>query len=164
MKRRGYARSWQFAAGALVTAIVVTLAGFPGPTPESTAQPATPTGNMFTCTAKKVHDGDGPIWCSERGADGKPIKIRLQAIAAREIDETCSPGHPCPNASGAAAQQALEKLALGQSLRCEATGTSYSRVTAWCWREDGVELNCAMVESGTALRWAKYDRQRRLCS
>lgn len=117
----------------------------------------------FTCTVTKVHDGDGPIWCAETDSEGKPIKIRLQAIAARELDETCSPGHPCPDASGAEARQALAKLALGHTLRCEATGTSYSRVTAWCWRGDGVELNCAMVESGTALRWAKFDRAGRLC-
>ena len=36
--------------------------------------------------------------------------------------------------------------------------------TDWCWRDDGVELNCAMVKSGTALRWPKYDRERRLCT
>lgn len=126
---------------------------------ESRAAPA----DTFSCTVTRVHDGDGPIWCAERSADGKPIKIRLQAIAARELDGTCSPDHPCPAASGQQAQQALWELAQGQTLRCEATGTSYSRVTAWCWRPDGVELSCAMVKSGTALRWDKYDRARRLC-
>jgi endonuclease YncB( thermonuclease family) len=127
------------------------------------ADAAPAAAGRFVCTATKVHDGDGPIWCAERGVDGKPIKVRLTAIAAREIDGTCSPGHPCPRASGAAARDALARLALGRRLRCEATGVSYGRVTAWCWTPSGVELNCAMVKSGTALRWDKYDRRRRLC-
>lgn len=115
------------------------------------------TVNVFTCTVTGVHDGDGPIYCAEGP------KIRLAAIAARELDETCNPGHPCPVASGVAAKQELTRLAQGQRLRCEATGTSYSRVTAWCWRPDGIQLNCAMVRSGLALRWAKFDRERRMC-
>lgn len=150
----------KFAAGVLAAMVAMFAAIFFYPHgQESEAASA----DMFSCTVTKVHDGDGPIWCAERSADGKPIKIRLQAIAAREMDGTCSLGHPCPLASGQQAQQALWKLAQGQTLRCEATGTSYSRVTAWCWRPDGVELNCAMVKSGTALRWDKYDRDRRLC-
>ena len=115
------------------------------------------------CTVTKVHDGDGPIWCRETDAEGKPIKLRLQAIAARETDESCSPGHPCPAASGAEAKAALQKLVLGRTLRYEATGRSYGRVTAWAWREDGVEINCAMVKSGTVEAWPKYDPDRRLC-
>lgn len=116
-----------------------------------------------TCTVTKVHDGDGPIWCAETGPNGKPIKLRLQAVAARELDETCSPGHPCPEASGADAKRALQGLAIGHTLSYEPTGTSYERVTAWAWREDGTELNCAMVESKTALPWPKYDPDGRLC-
>ena len=42
----------------------------------------------FTCTATRVHDGDGPIWCEKRDAAGKTIKIRLHAVAAREMGET----------------------------------------------------------------------------
>ena len=124
---------------------------------------ARPLEGWFICNVIKVHDGDGPIWCAERGSDGKPLKIRLHAIAAREMDETCSPGHPCPSATGAQAQRTLEKLALGKRLRCQATGTSYNRITAWCWTAADLELNCAMVRSGTALRWDKFDRERRMC-
>lgn len=118
---------------------------------------AMPGDERFTCTATRVHDGDGPIWCAEGP------KIRLTAIAARELDETCQAGHPCPDASGASAQRELARLAAGQVLSCERTGTSYGRVTAWCWRHDGIELNCAMVRSGTALPWPRYDPDRRLC-
>lgn len=144
-------------SAAMLAALILIATPAPDPTAAIAAPP------IFTCTVTGVHDGDGPIYCSERDPAGKPIKIRLQAVAAREIDETCSPGHPCPAASGAAAKATLTRLAASQQLRCEATGTSYSRVTAWCWREDGIELNCAMVRSGTALRWAKFDRERRLC-
>ncbi|MBV7256179.1 hypothetical protein KCG44_05210 [Pacificimonas sp. WHA3] len=109
--------------------------------------------NRFICQVTGVHDGDGPIYCT----DG--TKIRLAAVAARELDETCMPGHPCPDASGASARDALRALALHQRLTCEKTGTSYGRVVAWCWREDGLELNAAMIDGGHALRWKKFDRR-----
>lgn len=116
------------------------------------------TGEAFTCTVTGVHDGDGPIYCAEGP------KVRLSAIAARELDETCEPGHPCPSASGAAARAELTRLASGQALSCEATGKSYGRVTAWCWRRDGTQLNCAMLESGTVEPWLRFDPQGRMCS
>lgn len=80
-----------------------------------------------------------------------------------EPDESCSPGHPCPDASGAEAKAELTRLASGHILTCEKTGMSYKRTTAWCWREDGLELNCAMVRSGKALAWPKFDPRDRLC-
>jgi crotonobetainyl-CoA:carnitine CoA-transferase CaiB-like acyl-CoA transferase len=58
-------------------------------------------GTTFTCTPTAVWDGDGPIWCAEGP------KIRLAGIAAREIDESCKPQHPCPAASGVAARDRL---------------------------------------------------------
>ena len=51
-----------------------------------------PAGQSFQCTPVAVWDGDGPIWCAEGP------HIRLSGIAAREIDGSCRPGHPCPNA------------------------------------------------------------------
>ena len=114
-------------------------------------------GATFKCTVTRVYDGDGPIHCIE-GAS-----IRLHAIAAREMDGACLPGHPCPVASAAAAKRELQSLVLHHVLRCEQTGTSYNRVTAICWTESGLEVNCAMVRSGKALLWDKYDRQRRIC-
>lgn len=113
--------------------------------------------DRITCTVVRVHDGDGPIWCAEGP------RIRLTAIAARELDESCNPHHPCPAASGASAKAALTKLAMGKVLQCEPTGRSYGRTTAWCWRPDGVELNCAMVQGGWAARWDRYDPDRRMC-
>ncbi|MGB7406748.1 MAG: thermonuclease family protein [Pacificimonas sp.] len=112
----------------------------------------------FSCSVTHVYDGDGPIYCAE-GA-----KVRLTAIAARELNEGCRPGHPCPDASGAHARDGLRALADGQRLNCEATGESYGRITAWCHRSDGVELNCAMVRKGLALHWQRYDPDGRLCT
>lgn len=111
----------------------------------------------FTCSVAHVDDGD-----TMRCADG--MRVRLHGIAAREIDESCRRGHPCPEASGAAARHALERLALGETLTCEATGTTYGRIAALCRTAIGVELSCAMVERGYALRWERYDRQRRICA
>lgn len=114
-------------------------------------------GEAFACSVTGVHDGDGPIYCEEGP------KVRLTAIAARELDGSCSPGHPCPEASAAAATAELRRLAFGQRLACEKTGMSYKRTTAWCWRSDGVELNCAMMKSGTVAYWQKFDNAGRIC-
>lgn len=109
------------------------------------------------CRVAYVHDGD-----SLRCQDG--ARIRLHAIAAREKDETCSSGHPCPVASGAAATQALKRLAEGRELTCRSIGRSYDRLTAVCWTPEGVEVNCAMIRSGTAVIWPRYNRQTPICS
>ncbi|MFN4040018.1 MAG: thermonuclease family protein, partial [Erythrobacter sp.] len=63
-----------------------------------------PAGQTFTCTPEAVWDGDGPVWCEEGP------RIRLAGIAARELDGTCSPGHPCPDASAETARDALVRL------------------------------------------------------
>jgi endonuclease YncB( thermonuclease family) len=119
----------------------------------------TPTtrGPFFQCDVVHVNDGD-----TLRCKDG--VKIRLHAVAAREADETCSPGHPCPAASGASATAVLNRLAAGKTLTCEPTGRSYKRITAICRTADGDEINCAMIRSGTTLIWDKFDRQHPLCS
>lgn len=129
-------------------------------------------GMTFTCTPIRVWDGDGPIWCAEGP------KIRLAGIAAREIDGTCRPGHPCPKASGAAARDALARLVgkpvgrsreghvlvKGPALNCTSEGSGKGeRTAAWCSTSADVDLSCAMVKSGYALRWSAYDRERKLC-
>nr|WP_314431100.1 nuclease [uncultured Brevundimonas sp.] len=109
------------------------------------------------CRVAYVHDGD-----SLRCQDG--ARIRLHAVAARETDETCSPGHPCPAASGAAATQALKRLTEGRDLTCRSIGRSYDRITAICWTPEGTEVNCAMIRSGTTTIWPRYNRQTPICS
>ncbi len=130
-----------------------------------------PAGHVFTCTPTQVRNGDGPIWCAEGP------RIRLAAVAAREIDGSCRPRHPCPLASGTEARAALVELLGGPKgqaqqghVRVEAPtmtclsdgGEKDDRTAAWCVTLAGIELNCAMVRSGTALRWAYYDRDNRL--
>ncbi len=110
----------------------------------------------FECEVTLVNDGD-----TLRCKDG--MKVRLHAVAAREADETCSPGHPCPAASGASATTLLNRLVAGKTLTCEPIGQSYKRVTAICRTSDGEEINCAMVRSGTTLIWDRFDRQHPIC-
>lgn len=121
----------------------------------SLADRAVPPGT-FACRVSSITDGD-----TFRCSDG--TRVRLHAVAARENDETCSPGHPCSSASAAAATAKLTELALGQTLQCEQTGMSYDRITAICKNEDSVEINCAMVASGTTVIWPRYDQQRHIC-
>ena len=113
-------------------------------------------GDRFFCQVMSVTDGD-----TLRCADG--TRVRLHAVAARESDESCSPGHPCPSASGAAATATLRELAGGQGLQCMRTGTSYNRVTAICSNEAGVEVNCAMIQSGTVVIWPRYNSAKPIC-
>ena len=63
-----------------------------------------PAGEAFNCTPEAVWDGDGPVWCKEGP------RIRLSGIAARELDGSCSDGHPCPDAGGITARDALVQL------------------------------------------------------
>lgn len=59
-------------------------------------------------------------------------------------------------------QATLTRLA-GSRITCMRTGQSYQRVTAICHNSSGVEINCAMVESGVALIWDRFNRQQPIC-
>lgn len=127
-------------------------------------------GLTFTCTPTKVWDGDGPIHCAEGP------RIRLAGIAAREIDGSCRPNQPCPRASAEEARDHLVQLVgrpvgrsreghvlvRGAALTCLSEGDGVgSRTAAWCTTSAGVDLSCAMVRSGYALRWDRYWRGHR---
>jgi endonuclease YncB( thermonuclease family) len=115
----------------------------------------------FTCTPVRVWDGDGPIWCAE----GQ--RVRLVGIAARELDGSCRPGHPCPAASGVAARDHLVRLlggARGRSreghilvrgprLSCRSHGRTYGREAARCSAPRIGDLSEAMIRSNLAARW-----------
>lgn len=125
---------------------------------------AVTAGQTFTCTAYAVWDGDGPIWCAEGP------KIRLAGIAAREIDGRCNPGHPCPRRSGVEARDHLVLLLGGargrlgtghvavgpKRLSCVSMGSGKGERTAAFCSLGRVDLSCAMVRDGYALRWARY--------
>ena len=129
--------------------------------------PVIPAGQSFTCTPTHVWDGDGPIWCEEGP------RIRLSGIAARELDGSCSDGHPCPSKNGIEARDALVRLVgepIGQSqhghllvrgpaMRCHSDGSGGgSRTAAWCVSPRSGDINCAMVSEGWAARWDRYWR------
>lgn len=109
----------------------------------------------FGCDVRYVTDGD-----TLRCMDG--TRVRLHAISARESDGTCSPGHPCSSASAEVSKAALVRLA-GSHIECIRTGSSYNRVTAICDNAAGVEINCAMVQSGAAVVWDRFNRERAIC-
>lgn len=89
-------------------------------------------------------------------SDGRPIKVRLSGIAARERDGSCSEAHPCPAASASGSTAAPERLSSGEMLSCRAADSTYGRVAAFCENGSGVDPSCAMVEGGYGSRWERY--------
>jgi endonuclease YncB( thermonuclease family) len=148
--------SWQIYSFAALLAVATFCVVFFWPTSQPSEAAALSSAGRFTCNVSSITDGD-----TLRCADG--TRIRLHAVAARESDETCKVGHPCPSASAASATAKLTEFASGQTLQCEQTGTSYNRVTAVCWNEANTEINCAMIQSGTAVIWPKFNDQRAIC-
>lgn len=128
------------------------------------------SGETFACTPTHVYDGDGPVWCAEGP------HLRIAGIAAREMDETCRAGQPCPAASAVQARDALVSLfggphgaigtghivVRGPTMTCRSEGSAGgSRTAAWCTLPTGEDLSCAMVGTGTVLRWDRYWRGHR---
>lgn len=126
-----------------------------------------PSGQSFICTPTAVWDGDGPIWCKEGP------RIRLSGIAARELDGSCSEGHPCPNAQPIEARDALvdligtptgtgthgHVLVSGPAMQCRSVGSAGgNRTAAWCVSPKSGDINCAMVKGGWAAKWDRYWR------
>lgn len=127
--------------------------------------PVIASGETFQCTPVRVWDGDGPVWCAEGP------RVRLAGIAAREIDESCRPNQPCPDASAVEARDALVKLigvptgrsieghvlVKGSSMRCTSVGNGVgTRTAAWCVSPEGGDVSCAMVKGSWALKWDRY--------
>lgn len=133
--------------------------------PSKAASDAVRTGIAFPCTAIAVWDGDGPIWCQEGP------RIRLAGVAARELDGSCRPSHPCPEPSGVVARNTLVRLLGGSRgtlgtghikvgavrLACVSQGDGKGgRTAAWCVAPRVGDLSCALIDTGVALRWNRY--------
>lgn len=134
-------------------------------------------GALFACTPTLVYDGDGPIFCAEGP------RIRVAGIAARERDNSCRAGHPCPTATGDQALRALVTLLGGSrrmvrlggagydhirvrapTMRCLSTGDAGgNRTGAFCLLADGRNLSCAMLATGTVVRWDRFWRRDMVC-
>lgn len=118
----------------------------------------------FPCTVTRVHDGDGPLWCSNG------IKVRIAGVQAPDFESAspCRAGDPrrvnyrCDNAAAERSRLIVERLVMRTTLRCEATGRSYRRVVARCILPDGRSLSCAAIASGAAVRWDRYWREYRM--
>nr|WP_296721407.1 hypothetical protein [Erythrobacter sp.] len=124
-----------------------------------------PAGQDFNCTPTRVWDGDGPVWCAEGP------RLRLSGIAARELDGSCSSGHPCPTSDPLASRDALVSLlgtrtgegrhghilVSGPTMRCTSTGSAGgNRTGAWCVSPKSGDISCAMVRGGWAARWELF--------
>ena len=128
-------------------------------------------GENFTCTHTRVWDADGPIWCAEGP------RIRLHGIAAREMDGTCRPGHPCPAMGPIEARNILVKLLQPVTLEmasaghvtltgapplsCISYGTAKgNRTAARCATKDNKDIACELVASSAAVEWLRYSEGR----
>src|SRR4051812_18723784 len=113
------------------------------------------TEGAFQCTVASVHDGD-TFTCAERESSGRSIRIRLAGVDAREVGDFCARGHPCASAHADDATAALRRLTQGQTLSCRANGSTYGRIAAFCGKQDGTDLSCAMLAGGYVARWDRY--------
>lgn len=128
-----------------------------------------PVDRAFVCTPTHVWDGDGPVWCREGP------RIRLAGIAAREMDGSCKPRHPCPMGDPRRSRDALVNLigrpvgigrdghvlVAGSAMSCVSTGgAGGDRTAAWCVSPKSGDVSCAMVRGGWAIRWDRWWRGR----
>ena len=122
----------------------------------SHAQQSWSGGSAFACHVAYVHDGD-----TFRCTDG--TRIRLSAIDAPEMPGACRPGRSCAPGDPYEAKATLERLIYGRTVECQPTGTTYNRIAAWC-SVGGVDLSCAMLANGEAIRLPRFDPADRLRS
>lgn len=150
---------------AVITAILILMAaqtdfgvrsppGAEPPTETPTRQGHAPRG-MFDCVVRSVTDGD-----TFRCTSG--VRVRLSSIDTPEMPGSCQKGRACASGNPYAARSALARLIAGKTVRCEPVGKSYNRIAAWC-SVGGIDLSCAMVRSGHAIRLVQHDRAGRLC-
>jgi len=156
---------------ALAALVAVTACGqATGSAFDHTQSIVIPAGERFVCTPTAVYDGDGPVWCAEGP------RLRLAGIAAREMDGTCRSNQPCPPVGAEVARDRLvalvgspagidetgHVLVSGPPLSCLSVGSAGGkRTAAWCTSPRVGDLSCAMVDSGTVLRWDRFWRGHR---
>ena len=113
------------------------------------------SSGSFLCAVQYVTDGD-----TFRCSNG--TRIRLSSIDTPEMPGSCRPGRACAPGDPYAAKAALQRLVGGRTVQCQPVGMSYNRVAAWC-SVNGMDLSCAMVRGGHAVRLPQFDKERRLC-
>lgn len=149
-------RDWQRALPTWNEARLVLLAGLLGGLsllkllddeasfgPTRTA--VTPPGDL-TCSRPRVIDGD-TINCGSR-------RVRLAGIDAPEMPGHCRPGRQCTPGDPDASRRHLDRLVVAP-LSCTTVDTDvYGRTVARCTTARGIDLSCAMIDSGHAV--ARY--------
>lgn len=113
----------------------------------ATVMPSLLAAAALACVPMQVHDGD-----TFRCASGE--RIRLAGIDSNELNGTCHTA--CAPMPARQARDYLAGLVLGKRVVCEPTGRSYRRVVAWC-SVGRLDLSCAMIRAGAAVRWQRYD-------
>lgn len=97
----------------------------------------------FICAVVRVHDGDGPLWCTNG------IKVRIAGVQAPDYEdaEPCRRrdarrmNYTCDNTAADRSQQIVERMVLRQTMICQPVGMSYARVVARCTFADGRSLS-----------------------
>ncbi|MXO57857.1 thermonuclease family protein [Pontixanthobacter gangjinensis] len=104
--------------------------------------------DTFVCSPPSVVDGD-TIRCGDQ-------RIRLQGIDAPEMPGHCRTGRNCTPGDPFASTANLSRLVASGQLRCLPDGLDrYGRTLARCSVGE-IDLSCAQIESGHAVR--RYDR------
>ena len=103
--------------------------------------------------SSRVIDGDTiDIWST---------RIRLEAIDAPELDQTCDDSDGRPWSCGSVAARELRRHVNGHELKCEPSRyDQFKRVLAICFRPDGSDVNAWMVRQGWALAFRSTTRYR----
>jgi endonuclease YncB( thermonuclease family) len=126
-----------------------TVTFWPAPAPASAKPPASAN---ISCQVQWVHDGD-TMRCA-----GYRKSSRLYGIDAPEMPGACRQGRECVSGDPYAARDYLASLVARGPVRCQHTETDrYQRPIMQCW-VGKVNLSCAMIAAGHAVR--RYGRLR----
>lgn len=88
-------------------------------------------------------------------------RIRFNGVDAPESTQRCDDAAGKPYRCGRTSALALDAfLAKSRPTKCTATGKSYDRIVATCWRADGQDVGGWLVRNGHAVDWPKYSKGR----
>ncbi len=107
----------------------------------------------FLCMVVSVADGD-TLKCQSG------TRVRLAGIEANELTGGCHLPR-CAPMSAQQARRTLTSMTIGRRLNCTPVDTSYRRIVARC-STGGVDLSCALIAAGAAVRWDSYWRRYRM--
>ncbi len=104
--------------------------------------------NIITCKNPHIIDGD-TLRCDA-------IKIRLKGIDTPEMPGHCRTGRTCVNGDPHEASRHLKSISRGKIVCIGSEKDSYGRTLARCKNQESIDLSCAMIKSGHAVRRYGY--------